>query len=65
VPALVVVTPQKVLCMPLMVQLAISSGEKMVTKPSPCFHKLINKAERGMAGDKKKRQRNIYVRSGR
>lgn len=63
-PALVAVTPQKVLCVPL-IQLAISSGEEMVTKPSSCSHKLINKAERGVAGDKKKRQRNIYVRSGR
>lgn len=26
----------------------------MVTKPSPCSHKLINKAEGGVAGDKRK-----------
>ena len=57
-PALVVVTPQKVLCMPL-IQLAISSGEEMVTKPSPCSHKLINKAEGGVAGDKRKTKKHL------
>lgn len=58
-PALVVFTPQKVLCMPVMVQLTISSGEEMVTKPSPCSHKLINKAERGVAEDKQKTKKHL------
>ena len=39
--------------------------EKTLESPFDCKDKLINKAERGVAGDKKKRQRNIYVRSGR